>query len=142
MLPLLWIASQSRRAFAAPVLVRSEDEAILAWKQEPDGRGTWGIVSSCTITMTLCVYTALHLNIPSVSKESAQLPWWNWQRIKASHWFLQFQWILLGLFAPELVVYAAWTQFRNARALTNFMRMPVYRVSNSEHRAGRLVLQC
>ena len=139
---LLWIASQSRKALAAPVLVRAEDEAVLAWKQEPEGRGTWGIFSSCTITMTLCVYTALHLNIPTLFKESAQLPWWTWQRIKASHRILQFQWILLGLFAPEVVVYAAWTQFRDARWLTNSMKKLLHEVSNIEHRPDRLVLQC
>ena len=36
------------------------------WEPDPSGkRGTWTILSSCIITLTLCVYTSLHLNIPA-----------------------------------------------------------------------------
>ncbi|KAM7213642.1 hypothetical protein V8F06_010963 [Rhypophila decipiens] len=40
------------------------DPEILGWVQEPDGRGSFGILKSCVITLVLCMYTALHLNIP------------------------------------------------------------------------------
>lgn len=60
------------------------------WHPEPTFRGTYNILSTCLITLGLCVWTALHLNIPENGKASKQF------LRKAS-------WLLIGLFAPELV---------------------------------------
>ncbi|RPB06573.1 hypothetical protein P167DRAFT_497379, partial [Morchella conica CCBAS932] len=38
--------------------------AETSWGPEPKGRGTISIVSSSMITLALCVYTALHINVP------------------------------------------------------------------------------
>jgi hypothetical protein len=61
------------------------------WHPEPDTRGTWSILSSCIITLGLAVWTAVHLNIPG-HETSSFAKFWR-----------KVQWVLLGLFAPELV---------------------------------------
>ena len=78
----------------------------LVRSQEPDGRGTFGILKSCVITLVLCVYTALHLNIPPANSSKASLIW------------RKTKWILVGLFAPEVVVYAAWAQRQRVKTLS------------------------
>lgn len=60
---------------------------------------------SCILTFTLCVYTALNLNIPS-SKDSEL------------HKSLRtMKWAFLGILAPELVVFVAWRQYISVTAL-------------------------
>ncbi|RPB08409.1 hypothetical protein P167DRAFT_512310 [Morchella conica CCBAS932] len=79
------------------------------YRAEPQGRGTMGLILSCLITLTLCVWTAIHLNInvdPSPGKKL---------RRKAL-------WLFIGLFAPELVLWAAFEQWRNARAILRFLK--------------------
>ena len=61
------------------------------WKPEPRERGTFSIVSTCVITLSLCVWTAVHLNVPAHRDR-----WWQ-QTLR------KLGWMLLGLLAPELV---------------------------------------
>lgn len=79
------------------------------WKPEPDTRGTWSVLSSCLLTLVLCLWTALHLNIPQHGRVSKQ----KWQKIG---------WLILGLLAPEIVAYTAWYQQRAAVRLTARMK--------------------
>src|SRR4051812_14372775 len=81
-----------------------------SWRSEPSTRGTWNILSSCLITLGLCLWTALHLNIPR-HKEGAWAPTIR----KAS-------WLMLGLLAPEMIAYTAWCQRRAALDLTAVAR--------------------
>ncbi|KAK0736188.1 hypothetical protein B0T21DRAFT_366457 [Apiosordaria backusii] len=83
-----------------PLLTRSElpGNATTSWVLEPDGRGTFGILRSCIITLALCVYTAIHLNIPGV------------QDTKRTRWLRKAKWVTIAMFAPEVVVYVAWCQ--------------------------------
>ena len=75
-------------------------------RSEPAGRGTFGLLTSCLITLSLCVYTSLHFNVPGNGSS------------KVSRFFEKLEWTLVGVFAPELVVYMAWTQWSSARKLT------------------------
>ncbi|KAK0735362.1 hypothetical protein B0T21DRAFT_367587, partial [Apiosordaria backusii] len=61
---------------------------------------------SCIITLLACVYTALHLNIPTH---------------KGKFWTLlsKAKWVFAGLIAPELVLYLATSQYIEARDLVN-----------------------
>ncbi|KAK0748682.1 hypothetical protein B0T21DRAFT_407173 [Apiosordaria backusii] len=80
------------------------------WQPEPRGRGTYGILSSCVITMILCVWTAVHLNLPEHHGHSYKyLP--SFQTVR------KIWWMLLGLFAPEIVAWTAYEQHRKARRL-------------------------
>ena len=65
------------------------------WVADPNGRGTLSIITSCSLTMGLCVWSALHLNIPSSKGKAAQ------------SWLRNIKWMLMILFGPELVVYGA-----------------------------------
>ena len=80
-----------------------------AWVSEPNGRGTWGILSTCIITISLCVWTAVHLNIPEHHKVRQQ----TWRKVK---------WLVLGLLAPEMVAYVAWHQRKKAKEIVNHVR--------------------
>ena len=75
------------------------------WEDGPNTRGTWDIISSCLITLGLCLWTALHLNIPDHGSISVQ----KWRK---------FGWLLTGLLAPEMIVYMALEQRRAAMRLT------------------------
>lgn len=80
------------------------------WQSEPTTRGTWNVLSSSIMTLGLCLWTALHLNIPEYGRESNQ----KW---------LKVGWLVLGLLAPEMVVYTAWAQQRAAVRLTKAMKI-------------------
>lgn len=75
------------------------------WHAEPDYRGTYGILSTCLVTMALCIWTAVHLNMGTHHK-----PWRQTGR--------KLGWLIIGLFAPELVAWTAFQQNRDASKLT------------------------
>lgn len=81
---------------------------LVSWTPEPHRRGSFGILSSCIVTISLCVWTALHLNIPHYSDPKR-------------HWFTKrlmwrkLGWLCLGLLAPEMVAYSAWDQYRQSK---------------------------
>lgn len=79
------------------------------WQAEPNSRGTWSIISTCLITLALCLWTALHLNIPEHRHTSSQ----KWRKLG---------WLTLGLLAPEMVVYTALEQRRTALRFTKEMQ--------------------
>ncbi|KAF2006515.1 hypothetical protein P154DRAFT_600371 [Amniculicola lignicola CBS 123094] len=82
----------------------SSDEPI-SWFSAPNLRGTWDIIVSCVLTLTICVWSALHLNVPV---EGSTLLQRNFRRTR---------WIILGIFAPEVVVSSAFAQYLTARWL-------------------------
>lgn len=80
------------------------------WQPEPLGRGTYGLLSSCLITMVLCVWTAVHLNIPEHHGH-------NYRYLPSFQTGRKLWWLLVGLFAPEVVSWTAFEQRREAKAL-------------------------
>ena len=80
------------------------------------------------ITINLCVWTAVHLNIPAKIDKRQTL----WNRLWSNYYCVRTGWVLLGLLAPELVVYTAWMQWESARVF-------VERVN--EHRNGKRNIQ-
>jgi hypothetical protein len=83
------------------------------WHSEPTHRGTFSILSSCLITMALCIWTAVHLNLPEHRKESQQV-------------YRKILWLVLGLFAPEVVVWNARGQRKKMKWLSSDMRRKGY----------------
>lgn len=74
----------------------------VAWVPEPRGRGTFGLVTSCVVTLGLCVWTAIH---PDVIPDST--PWRRaWDKVL---------WMLMALCTPDIVVIHAYKQWREAR---------------------------
>ncbi|WYZ35281.1 hypothetical protein EsH8_I_001557 [Colletotrichum jinshuiense] len=95
------------------------------WVAEPNGRGTFGLVCSCVLTLTICVWTALHLNVPA-----ARSTFW-------SRALERTKWILYGIFAPELVVATAAAQYIVARWLKREIEKDaVYRKDSGNEKPG------
>lgn len=99
-----------------------------AWVSEPNVRGTWSILSSCIITISLCVWTAVHLNIPEHQRTRGQL----WRKMK---------WLILGLVAPEMVAYVAWHQRQEAKKLLSHVQKHSGYIP-SQSRFCRLIKVC
>ncbi|MCJ1270800.1 hypothetical protein MMC22_010697 [Lobaria immixta] len=64
-------------------------------------RGTFSILWSCVLTLTACIYSALHLNIPLASQQSLL-----WRKVR---------WAAFALIAPEAVLFMASDQYFAAR---------------------------
>lgn len=108
----------------------SSDVPLTRWYSAPNFRGTWDLIVSCVLTLTICVWSALHLNVPT---EDSRLRQRNWRR---------FRWILLGLFAPELVVSTAFAQYLTASWLRREIRKDVkYRKKKVRWRRGQVPLR-
>ncbi|TVY82104.1 hypothetical protein LSUE1_G004253 [Lachnellula suecica] len=111
---LIWLASL-QSSVSAPLPLTSQKEYV-SWTSEPATRGTFRLLASFVITLTLCVWTAVHLNIAV-----EQLPHEKGtfvRRLRSTSAFRRAKWVLLGLLAPELVVYTAWRQWSSAHEMT------------------------
>ena len=71
---------------------------LVHWQPSPKTRGTWDILTTCIITMLLCVWTAVQLNISPPGSV------WKPRLRKVG-------WLLVALLAPEFVAYTAWYVF-------------------------------
>ncbi|KAF8249157.1 hypothetical protein K440DRAFT_223437 [Wilcoxina mikolae CBS 423.85] len=96
---ILCVAAYARATFALPI---NETEPV--WVPAPKGRGTLGLVLPCLITLALCVWTAIHLNV-------------NPEPTKTRQFFFKFAWLLMGVFAPEIVLWCSIDQYLEARAI-------------------------
>ncbi|KAI2479136.1 hypothetical protein Ptr902_09347 [Pyrenophora tritici-repentis] len=77
----------------------------IGFVEEDNQRDTISLLISCFATLGLCVYSAVHLNVPRKAEGSYRTL------------LREFQWCVLGLFAPELILYTAWRQLASARQL-------------------------
>lgn len=82
-------------------LTELNEQIYSGWMPPARTRGTSDILYTCTATIILCIWTAIHPNIPP---PGAQNQWLN-----------RAGWILAALFAPECVLWIAFTQFTTAR---------------------------
>ncbi|MCJ1433580.1 hypothetical protein MMC27_002943 [Xylographa pallens] len=76
-----------------------------SWVSEPNGRGTWKIIYSCCFTLSLCVVTAVHLNVGPA--EETTFEWW--QR--------KCKWVVIAILSPEIMLYTAGKQWFSASRL-------------------------
>ncbi|KAK1535713.1 hypothetical protein CPAR01_09255 [Colletotrichum paranaense] len=88
-----------------PFAAAAPPSSTTNWAPEPNGRGTFGLICSCVLTLTICVWTALHLNVPAA------------RSTLRSRSLERTKWVLYGIFAPELVVATAAAQYIVARWL-------------------------
>lgn len=82
-----------------------QTEIAPKWVAEPKVRGTWSLLYSCVFTLILCVWTALHLNVPAQGESAFKI------------WLRKLKWVAIALFAPEIVLYTAWYQLYAAWTL-------------------------
>ncbi|RPA72644.1 hypothetical protein BJ508DRAFT_69269 [Ascobolus immersus RN42] len=76
------------------------------WRPEPQTRGTFGLVWPCLVTLTLCVWSSVHLNVPGPDR----------------HWKgrvgVKIIWLFMAVLAPEVVLLMAYKQHVAANELT------------------------
>ncbi|KAL7273154.1 hypothetical protein RUND412_004013, partial [Rhizina undulata] len=97
----------SNFAHAAPL---ANNSAIMPlWVPTPRGRGTINILITCLLTITICVWTALHLNIDPRH--------WFWRMLLNTS-----KYVASGIFWPEFVLFAAASQWAEARNLRQRIR--------------------
>ena len=72
---------------------------------DPSGRGTIGLVTSCLLTLSLCVWTALHLNCHPPGTSTFKKFW------------IKVLWAGIALIAPEYVLWRAIHQWETADQL-------------------------
>jgi hypothetical protein len=82
---------------------------VTGWMPSSGTRGTADILYSSVLTIFLCVWTSIHMNIPGPDDR----PFRRLQR--------KFKWTLLGLFAPEIVLFSAWGQYLKAKDLAQYL---------------------
>ena len=95
----------------------------VGWVADPYDRGTFSLIVSCLLTLSLCVWSAIHLNVPPP----------NQTRLKV--WARTWQWVIIGIFGPELVVFAAWRQYISAHELQDRLK----RLNDMEKAGVRLL---
>jgi hypothetical protein len=78
------------------------------WVSEPTRRGTFGLVSSCVITLSLCVWGCVHLNLPGHHGHTKQI----WRKVG---------WVVVGSLIPEMVVFTAFYQRLKAKEMLKYM---------------------
>lgn len=81
--------------------------STVGWTNEPQGRGTLGLIWSCLATIFLCTWNAVHPNLPA-ERDSA----WRIFRRRAGY-------MLVALVAPECICLAAVEQLFDAKAVQN-----------------------
>ena len=72
------------------------------WVHQPNERGTLDIIQSCLLTVFLCSWSVLCLNVPSRSNKR-----WRFLRLKLN-------WMVFSIFFPEVVVAFAAEQWESA----------------------------
>jgi hypothetical protein len=140
-LHLLWIAFQTTHSSPLPLhprgasipvgnITQLNEQIAPAWMPPARVRGTLDILYDCLFTMTLCVYTAIHINVPPRGAS----PKWRYLR--------KVKWTIVGLFAPEIVLLTAWIQFRQAmrlrKDLNNEVKKPARNQKQGASMAARL----
>jgi len=100
-------------ARAAPVrLTHPTSPGEPSYVSHSGHRGTVEILLSCIITLMLCVYTSIHLNVTPQRRILG---------IKTV-WMYKFYWVIISTFAPEFVLYAAYLQWKNAQMLCRLLK--------------------
>ncbi|KAK5455078.1 hypothetical protein LTS15_005798 [Exophiala xenobiotica] len=80
-------------------------QGFVSWQESPNERGTMDIVWSCLFTVFICVWTAVHLNVPAPPETDSTIDLWL-RRIK---------WVWHCCLAPEIVMLLAAGQWSFAR---------------------------
>lgn len=84
-------------------LVANSNGRLPGWVDQPNYRGTWDIIWTTLVTIFICTYTLLCLNVPGPEDGS-----WVLMRRR-------IKWMLLAILGPEIVLTYAAGQWSRAR---------------------------
>lgn len=105
-----------------PALHAKTGGQYTAWHSEPNERGSFRLIIGCLITLSLCVWSAIHLNVPRRAETTGKKHW-LWYALERT------KWVSIGVLAPELVVYTAGRQWTSARLLAQKVNKSMDEVS-------------
>lgn len=77
---------------------------LVFWKDAPEGRGTSNVLWLCVSTLLICVWSALHMDVPKHKR------FWSGLLTRCG-------WLFVGLLMPEVLVLVALGQLIDARRL-------------------------
>lgn len=81
------------------------------WVPEPDGRGTWSILWGCLATISICIWSALHLNVPK--------PQHSWSSLVVR----KVMWMLAAATAPEYILWTSANDYFRARKTLRYLTL-------------------
>jgi hypothetical protein len=87
----------------------------VGWQKEPEFRGTFRIIWAPLLTLFLCVWTAVHLNLPR-NKEKTR-----WYLLPKRQYWRRALWFTIGVFLPEMVAWCALRQYQEAKKLDDLV---------------------
>ncbi|EKM48595.1 uncharacterized protein PHACADRAFT_202622 [Phanerochaete carnosa HHB-10118-sp] len=74
------------------------------WRSGPNSRGTWEIISTCLSTLIICAWSAVHVDVPPHYRKRSLIN--------------KVRWLLIGLLAPDWLLFAAFNQLCCAQELS------------------------
>ncbi|CAG8013736.1 unnamed protein product [Penicillium olsonii] len=83
----------------------------------PNTRGTLDILWPCLSLLILCTWSILRLNVPT--KSAPGITKSQWYRREIFLFMEKLQWMIISLFAPEIILGQAWGNRRSAILLEN-----------------------
>lgn len=101
--PLTPLESQLLAANDNKTILNSE--IAPAWSTTSNVRSTGSLLWTCVLTLFICVYTVIHINIPPPKETQFQ------------QFLRKTKWVAISILAPELALAMAWQQWILARAL-------------------------
>jgi len=102
-LPLTTLETQLQAANGNKTLLNSEFAP--SWATTSNIRSTASLLWTCVLTLTICVFTVIHVNVPLPSEK------------QYSHFLRKIKWAVFAILAPELALATALQQWTTAHAL-------------------------
>lgn len=81
----------------------SQNETAVGWTPQVNGRGTIDIIWSCTLTIFLCCWTSVCVNIPALNDS------------RLDRFRDKFYIALIGILGPDFLLILAMGQWESAR---------------------------
>jgi hypothetical protein len=82
-----------------------QSELAPSWATTPNIRSTASLLWTCVLTLCVCVFTVIHINVPLPNEP------------QAFHFLRKTKWAVFAIVAPELALATAIQQWSTARAL-------------------------
>ena len=95
-----------------PWLQPTSAEAEPVWVPNHRRRSTFDFLQTCILTLILCAWTAIHLNVPAPKSRGS---WWRRARDKVV-------WMIVAILVPEGVFGIAFRQYLEARQVCKALR--------------------
>lgn len=127
----LEIMSQTNSSGTSTTIEASAtNSTLVGFIVEPSARGTLSLLYSCSGILLICIWGALYLNLPKPNETIGQRVW------------RYLRWVLVALFAPELLIWVAWRQLNSATQLTRVVsRLAVCSIDNAPQSCDRARLE-